>query len=101
MGCEVWIAGERPVLVQAEMGARNDYRKWQAKAAPGFWMSDEKENNSTEASCNIKHNESKLIQIIDMACLSDQNINEKVKKNLQKYQQLAYEIKDTMSRYSQ
>ena len=34
----------------------------------------------------------KLIQFKDIACPSDQNITEYVKKKLQKYQQLAYKI---------
>ena len=41
----------------------------------------------------------KLIQIIDMACNRGQNIHEKVKKKLQKYQQLAYKIRERRSVY--
>ena len=37
----------------------------------------------------IEYKKSKLIQIIDIACPSDQNINKKFKGKLQKYQQLA------------
>ena len=44
----------------------------------------------------------KLIQIIDTACPSDQNINKKVKEKFQKYQQLAYkETRGTLLRSSQ
>ena len=42
----------------------------------------------------IEYQDHKLIQMIDMTCLSDQNINEKGKEKLQKYQQLSNEIRE-------
>ena len=36
MGCGKRIAEEIPVLVQAEIGAGNGYRKWQGKAVMGL-----------------------------------------------------------------
>lgn len=48
----------------------------------------------------IEYKNRKLIQIIiDMACTSDQNINEKVEGKFQKYQQLAYEIRGSRPGY--
>ena len=59
---------------------------------------DEKGNNSMKTSCDDRVDH-KLIPIIDMACNSGQNIHEKVNKKLQKYQQLAYKIREWRSVY--
>ena len=53
-----------------------------------------KETTAQRTGVTIEYKDGKSIQIIDIACLSDQNINEKVKEKLQKYQQLAYEIRE-------
>ena len=41
----------------------------------------------------IEYNDCKSIQIIYMECPSDKNINESVKENSQKCQQLVYQIR--------
>ena len=41
----------------------------------------------------VEYKDRKLIQIIDIACSSDININEKIKEKLWKYLHLAFEIR--------
>lgn len=52
-----------------------------------------------------KYKDRKLIEVITIACPSDHNTDKPVDEKLQKYQQMAYKIKerrpDTMSRLSQ
>ena len=43
---------KKSVLVQAETGARNGYRKWQSKAMLLIWILAEKGNNSMETRCD-------------------------------------------------
>ena len=52
-----------------------------------------KRTRAHRASVTIEYKNRKLIQMIDMACPSDLNIDEKINKKQQKYRQLAYEIR--------
>ena len=64
MGCGKRIAEEIPVLVQAEMGAGNGYKKWQGKAVMGLWISHKKGNDSTETKLTIGYKARKFIQML-------------------------------------
>ena len=55
-----------------------------------YWMG--KKTTARRPDVTIEYKDCKLLQIVTTACPSDQNVNKKVKKKLQKYQQLAYKI---------
>ena len=49
-----------------------------------YWMRKET-TTALRPDATVEYKDRELIQIIDMACPSDQNINEKVKEKPQKY----------------
>ena len=72
------------MLVQVEMGARNGYKNDKIMLCWKFEYRVRKETTAWRPDVTIEYEDHRLIQI---------NINEKVKKNLLKCQQLAYEIR--------
>jgi len=69
------------------------------KMAWDFEYHMRKETTARRPDVTIEYKEQKLIQVIDMACPSDKNISDKVQEKLQKYQQLAYEIRERRPGY--
>ena len=53
MSCGEGIAGKKSVLVQAEIEAKNGYKKLHGKILLRLLISDEKGSNSTEARCDV------------------------------------------------
>jgi len=53
-----------------------------------------KETTARRPDVTIEYKERKVIQVIDMACPSEKNIKEKMNEKRQKYQQLAFEIRE-------
>jgi hypothetical protein len=58
-----------------------------------------KETTARRPDVTIEYKAGRLIQIVDMACPSESRIQEKLREKLQKYQQLAFEIRERRPGY--
>lgn len=58
-----------------------------------------KESTARRPDVTIEYKEQKRIQLVDMACPSEKNVNEKMNEKRQKYQQLAFEIRERRPGY--
>ena len=58
-----------------------------------------KESTARRPDVTIEYKEQKRIQLIDMACPSEKNVNEKMNEKRQKYQQLAFEKRESRPGY--
>jgi hypothetical protein len=58
-----------------------------------------KETTARRPDATLEYKNRKLIQLVDMACPAEANIDKKISEKLQKYQQLAYEIRERRPGY--
>jgi hypothetical protein len=58
-----------------------------------------KESTARRPDVTIEYKEQKRIQLVDMACPSEKNVQEKMTEKRQKYQQLAFEIRERRPGY--
>ena len=64
-----------------------------------FEYSMRKQSTARRPDVSIEYKERKLIQLVDMACPSEKNIQEKMTEKRQKYQQLAFEVRERRPGY--
>ena len=69
------------------------------KMAWDFEYQMRKESTARRPDVTIEYRDQKVIQLIDMACPSENNIHEKTNEKRQKYQQLAFEIRERRPGY--
>ena len=69
------------------------------KMSWGFEYNMRKESTARRPDVTIKYKDKKVIPLVDMACPSEKNVLEKNKRNRQKYQQLAFEVRERRSGY--
>ena len=58
-----------------------------------------KESTARRLDVTLEYKERKVIQLVDMACPSEKNVEEKRAEKRQKYQQLAFEIRERRKGY--
>ena len=71
----------------------------EVKMSWDFEYSMRKESRARRPDVTIEYKERKLIQLVDMACPSEKNIHEKMAEKRQKYQQLAFEVRERRPGY--
>ena len=58
-----------------------------------------KESTAKRPDIPIEYKERKVIHLVDMACPNEKNVLEKNKQKRQKYQQLAFEVRERRQKY--
>lgn len=58
-----------------------------------------KETTARRPDATLEYKDKKLIQLVDMACPAEANIEKKISEKIQKYQQLAYEVRERRPGY--
>ena len=64
------------------------------KISSDFEYNMRKESTARGSDVTVEHKKRKVIHLVDMACPSEKNVLEKNKEKRQKYQQLAFEVRE-------